>query len=107
VTDLAFYPGDPWYVEAVTVSPKTGLPVEPGSVSATIYGPTEWDQIKDVPIGAGKGPVALAKLEANKYEGLAVAVLPEPGIWRAIINTTAPFVGVQPVLITVQPVGAL
>jgi hypothetical protein len=102
----AFYVGDPWYIETTVKNTKTGALGKPGEVKALIYSPKALQEIEE---GLSPAPaeVALAELSLGVYEGLAVAELPEAGIWRCTIKTTAPFVGVQPDLITVQQPSAL
>lgn len=106
------------------------------AVTGLVYSPAEWVEKEEEKAVAGK-PVNLAEVqslatadptapfyvgdpwyvqatvealtEANTkhYEGLAVAELNEPGIWRIVVTSSAPLKDVVPDLITVQPTAEL
>ena len=94
-----FYFGDPWELEAVTTNTKTGVPVEPTSVSAMIYPPAARGVS---PTRAPIGPVTLPKIEANVYEAIVVAELDEAGQWLAVVTSPAPYKKVLPVPLSVS-----
>ena len=94
-----FYVGDPWELEAVTTNTKTGVPVEPHSLSAMIWPPAARGAS---PTRGPVGPVTLPKIEANVYEAVVVAELDEAGQWLAVITSPSPYKKVLPVPLSVS-----
>lgn len=92
------YVGDPWQLEVTATDSKTGLAVEPSSLSVMIEPPAARGEN---PTREPIGPVVLPKLETNVYEGVILEELDETGSWLAIVTSPAPFKKVIPVEQTV------
>lgn len=81
------YVGDPWELEVKATNTKTGAPVEPPTLTVTIYPP---GARKASPTREPIGPVTLPKTEGNTYEAVVFAALDEPGQWLAVGESPTP-----------------
>lgn len=109
-TPESFYVGDLWYVEAAVANAKTGLPPKADEVTVTglVYSPAEWKEKTEEKTVTGKAVTFTEEAgEKGVYEALAVPELDEDGIWRIVVESSAPLKKVQPALITVQALSEL
>ena len=91
-----FYVGDVWDIEITVTNTKTGLPGEPGEVKVVVYSPaarTSPPTVEPVTLTAAKTGVGI-------YEVSGIE-LTESGQWLAVVDTTTPYQGTQPVPISV------
>jgi hypothetical protein len=95
------YVGDPWEIEVKATNSKTGAPVEPAELTATIYPPAAR---LSSPTREPIGPVTLPKTEGNTYEAVVFAAFDEAGQWLAVAVSPSPYVKALPVLASVSPI---
>lgn len=88
------YIGEPWQLEVTATDTKSGVAVEPASLSVVVYPPGARET---PPTREPIGPVTLPKLATNVYEDVVVEELNEEGQWLAVVTSPPPNKAVLPV----------
>ncbi len=95
------YVGVPWQLEVKATDTKTGLPVEPASLTVVVYPPAARTT---PPTRSPLEAQTLPKIEDNIYEAVVVPELDEMGQWLAVVTSPAPFKAIAPIPEWVFPV---
>lgn len=91
------YVGDPWNQRWLLTDPETGDPVDPTSVSVTVFKPSEQGD----PDAVGKA-ITITQADNGVYEGKTT--LTEPGDWLAVIQVSGGYERIKPQRIHCLPV---